>query len=522
MKRIHIISCIILMSLFCGCDNFLDVAPESSIVSNGYWKTIDDIVAYRSGCYDKFRDINNSTYLGEDRGDSFVAGSIGPTSSAWAQELDKDHTLDMTDRYNALYHFNLLYKNATLFEEDNTSLIANIKAEALLMRAHTYFNLIKTFGDVPLILEPFENGITELIGRTEVNKVAEQIVMDINEAIQLFPDDGYDSKNLWSKPAAYALKTDVLLWQKKVLKVSDVSWDDIIGCADQVEASGVGLLDDYAAVFSSSNKNNNELVLTIHFDKDEQHYMYGRNLHSRLSNVAASYNIDKTNASKQTSNSRHVYAPSPEFIEMYAGNEDDIRRKTNVVYALKIIDEISVSVEDWNTGSIEGDSIGLNDDGSVRVVTQFEKLLGGLPVCHKFLGTYFSEEDDVFYEDDIIIYRWADILLLRAEAKAGKGDVDGAVTDLNEVRNRANTGDYSGNMSKQAVEKEILDERWRELFLELKRWHDLFRAHEYGLIDVYQTVPNLNGKTTPLYWPISDDDLRENELLEQTAGYAGI
>lgn len=521
MKKIIILVAATLLT-FVACNDFLDVPPESSIASSSYWKSKDDIQAYQFGCYDKLRDISNSTLLFEDRSDGFIAGSIGPTSDAWSQALDKDHTQDMTGIYNAIYHFNLLLENAEVVSEAYPDFAANTKAEALLMRAYTYFAMVKTFGDVPLITESFKNGTSEIIGRTPVDQVMNQIKSDIDLAIGLFLTDGFINKNIWSKPAAYAFKTDVLIWAKKVLDDGNVSWDDIISAANSVEASGVTLLDDYSSIFSSQNKKNDEVIFSLHFDKDEQHSMYGRTLHSRLANVQESYNIDRTKASKQTSNSRHVYAPSPEFITNYAKNEGDVREDKNVVYALKIINEIAVTDEEWESGTIEGDSIGMNPDGTVRVVTEFETLLGGLPVCHKFLGTYFVEEDDVFYEDDIIVYRWADILLLRAEAKAANNDVGGAIIDLNLVRNRAKIGDYTGATDKASVEREILDERWRELFIELKRWPDLFRAHEYGTIDVYQTVPNLIGKTTPLYWPISDDDLRENDLLEQTPGYEGI
>jgi hypothetical protein len=111
------------------------------------------------------------------------------------------------------------------------------------------------------------------------------------------------------------------------------------------------------------------------------------------------------------------------------------------------------------------------------------------------------------------------MLLLRAEAYAAKNDIPNALDALNEVRNRAKIGDYTGPMDQALVNQAILDERGRELFLEQKRWWDLRRFHADGTIDVYQFVPNLTGKNTPLYWPVDQNVISLNSKIEQTPGY---
>jgi starch-binding outer membrane protein, SusD/RagB family len=69
------------------------------------------------------------------------------------------------------------------------------------------------------------------------------------------------------------------------------------------------------------------------------------------------------------------------------------------------------------------------------------------------------------------------------------------------------------------VEKEILDERFRELYLELKRWPDLVRFHFGGTINIYNEVPNLAGTQLPLFFPIPRAQMDLNPNLEQTEGY---
>jgi hypothetical protein len=117
------------------------------------------------------------------------------------------------------------------------------------------------------------------------------------------------------------------------------------------------------------------------------------------------------------------------------------------------------------------------------------------------------------------MYRLSDIFLLKAEAYAALNNTNDAITYLNKVRVRAGNGNYGGATDKATVEKEILDERGRELFFENKRWYDLIRFHKGGTINVYTYVPNLAGKTTPLFWPLNTTVLANNSKLLQTDGY---
>jgi hypothetical protein len=515
MKNIKIIVLLLIGMSLSSCDKYLDAEVVSEISAASFWKTTDDVEAYRYGCYDRFRDLNNSTFLAEDRGDSFKVGEIGPASDAWSQALDKDHTINLTSYYNALYHFNLLLQQTPLINfGKNTNNRDKIMAEALAMRAHTYLNLLKAFGDIPLILQPYEGSSTELIGRTPKEEVMAQVLADIDEAISLFKSDAIEDKNFWSKPALYALKADALIWKAKVHGGGAIDLQLAVDAINSLEGiTSLNLLDDYASVFSSSNKKNNEIIFSIRFDRDEQSGQYGSRTKSRTDQNSQAWNADLLSTTVDNT-ARHVYAPSDELEAIYQVNPDDTREGVSIIYPLVIVSQIDVSANEFD-GS-QGDQIGVRDNGDIIVVTEWEKLT---PLTDKYRGTFYSDVGNFNYDDDIIIYRNADLLLLRAEANAGLGNIGPATIDLNIVRNRAGIGNYTGPADKISLEKEILDERFRELFLELKRWPDLVRAHFWGTIDIYQTVPTLRGKNTPLYFPISDSDWRENPLLKQTEGY---
>ena len=130
-------------------------------------------------------------------------------------------------------------------------------------------------------------------------------------------------------------------------------------------------------------------------------------------------------------------------------------------------------------------------------------------------------EKDRYYDNDIVVYRLADVHLLKAELLCylDGGNVAQAIGLMNKTRNRAGIGDYTGPTDLPSVQRAILDERFLELCFELKRWPDLMRAHAAGTINIYNEVPNLNGKSTPLYFPITPTMRDYNENLTQTEGY---
>ena len=101
----------------------------------------------------------------------------------------------------------------------------------------------------------------------------------------------------------------------------------------------------------------------------------------------------------------------------------------------------------------------------------------------------------------------------------GGENVQKAIDILNVTRNRAGVSNYMGATDQLSVQKEVLNERGRELCFELKRWPDLMRAHAAGTIDIYNYVPNLVGKSTPLYFPILRKMIDQNPNLTQTQGY---
>lgn len=481
---IKTISLIVIVFFTSSCSKILDVKPVSSITSESYWNSEGDVTGYLTGVYFELRSAVNTTFYMEDRGDTFSPGLESGLSSAWQQNLTSSNAPNWINYYNLVHHCNLVIKYGNIISFSNGTNKNRALAEAHFIRAFTYFWLLRSWGDVPIVLEPTENDDIVLQARAPQTAVMDQILNDVNLAIDLFPESGFVNKSRASKPAAYALKTDALLWKAKVLDGGDEALNEAVSTADLAMA-GTSLDPAYANIFSTATKNGPEVIFSIYFNRDEKDEeggrieQYGRTLKPRDIFVSDATNVNDIAFSR--TGARSAYAPSEKFRALFAGN--DARKGGSFITAT----------------AANGSTIGIFDN--------------------KFRGTLYPG-DDRYWENDIIVYRLAEVILFKAEALAALNRVPEAVTELNKVRNRAKIGDYPGAVTKLAVESEILDERFRELYLELKRWPDLIRFHKAGTINIYNEVPNLGAKgNMPLFFPIPRTQIDLNPNLIQTLGY---
>jgi hypothetical protein len=464
--------------ILAGCKRILDVDTVSSIDSSSYWKAEGDVEGYMTGIYAELRGLMNNTYHFEDRGDVFIAGLEGSVSVAWQQNLTNQNAPNWIDYYNTIYHCNLLLKNTPGIAFVQAAKKNRILAEARTVRAYVYFLLTKSWNNVPIVLEPIESDNYVMPSRQPATEVMTQIIKDLDEAIALFPEEGFVNKNRASKPLAYSIKADALLWK---FKVQAGAAADLQAALDAVEKplAQTTLVDSFANIFSTTNKLNGEIVMALRFMRDEKSDHYGSRMKPRDIFVASAANKDDLAFS--TNGSRSVYSPSPKIEVTFAENVNDKRTKASVIRGL----------------NPNGTTIGVFDN--------------------KFRGTKYP--DDRYYDNDIILYRRGGLLLTKAEILGAMNRPTDAVAELNRVRNRAGIGDYAGATTKDAVEKEILKERSRELYFEFVRWHDLVRFHYGKTIDIYKEVPNLVGKTIPLFFPIPKAQIDINKSLTQTEGY---
>jgi starch-binding outer membrane protein, SusD/RagB family len=471
-----------------SCKKLLEVDPQSSITEQTYFQNEGDFEPYVTGIYTYMRTFANNITYGTERGEELVSALNSRFTVAWSQTLSPSSgALNYNDWYKAIGHCNLLLKKIEGFDfATNPDTKKRILAETYCLRAYFYFHLTRIIGDAPLMLEAVTDVNVPLLERSKATDVVKQVLADIDAAIGQFTSmstyniKNYPTKYRFAYGSAQALKADVKLWSGKVLGGGTADFNDAIAAINEVEASGVTLNTDFKNVTGIRAATNPEVVLAAYYQRDETGANYGLNALPYLAGITGALNLDSLPYVAAVGNGQGAYQISAKSKALFAAYPNDKR----IPYT-------------W--------------------VTERQSTGPKISWITKYPGSKYS--DDRISDNDIIMYRLADIYLLKAEAYAALNNTTDAITYINKVRARTGNGDYTGATDKSTVEKEILDERGREFFFENKRWYDLVRFHKGGTIDVYTYVPNLVGRTTPLFWPLNTTVLANNDKINQTDGY---
>ncbi len=488
-KKIILIAlpaCIMLM--ITGCKKILEVDPQSSITDATYFHSEGDFDPYVTGIYTSMRSFANNITYGTERSEELISASNSRFSVAWSQNITPSSgAINYNAWYSAIGNCNLLLEKIKGFEfASNPDLKKRILAETYSLRGYFYFSLTRIIGDAPLMLQAVVNENVPLLPRSPAVDVMKQINADLDSAILLyksmsnFSPSNYPSKYRFSYGATQALKADAKLWSAKVLAGGAPDFNDAITAINEVEATGVSLNANFKNVTGLRAPGNPEVILSAYFSRDETGGNYGVNALPFLSIIQGALNLDSIPYTFSSANGQGAYQISSLSKSLFTADPNDKR----IPYT-------------WITER-------QNSGPQISWIT-------------KYPGTKYS--DDRVSDNDIIIYRLADVYLMKAEAYAGIDNTDSAIDYTNKVRQRAGIADYSGAIDKQSVEKAILDERGRELYFENKRWYDLVRFYKGGTIDIYTYIPNLIGKRTPIFWPLNSTVLANNTLLVQTDGY---
>ncbi len=471
-----------------SCEKILEVRPQSSITEENYFKSEGDYEPYVTGIYTFIRTFHNNVTYGTERGEELISASNSRFGEAWSQIITPTSgAVNYNEWYRAIGHCNLLLTRIRDFNfTANPDAKPRIMAETYALRGYFYFHLTRIIGDAPLMLQAVVDDNVPLLPRSPAADVVRQINSDLDSSILLFRSIGnndltvFSSKYRFTYGSVQALKADTKLWSAKVLNGGAADLNDAITAIEEVEKTTAALNADFGNVTGLRAASNPEVILAAYYNRDETGNNYVINALPFLAIIQGALNLDSIPYCATASNGQGAYQISEESRALFTAYPEDKR----IPYT-------------WITER-------QSDGPKISWIT-------------KYPGTKYAE--DRVPDNDLIMYRLADIYLMKAEAYAALENIPAAVEYLEKIKDRAGTGTYTGAMDKQSVEREILDERGRELFFENKRWYDLVRFHYGGTLDVYNYIPNLIGKTTPLFWPLNTTVLANNDMLEQTAGY---
>lgn len=473
-----------------SCTKDVTLEPVSSISTASFWKTENDATGALVGMYARLRTpAAASLFLwGEGRSQDLKA-SFGVD---FTNTRLFNNTLDATDSgpdwgslYTVVHDANLILKYVPTIKFASEATKNNILAQAYTMRAFLYFILVRTWGDVPLVIEPTEAYDPDIINkeRTTVADVFVQIKKDIEAAVTMFSDNSFPAgRNMWSKPGANALKGDIYLWTGKKLNGAQADFTIALNALNAIETSDVSLLPDFGRIFDYDNKGNKEVIMACNFKELESGQTFMANLYI-FSGLPTNISPEVKATIGQVGGDNY-WTLHEETRQKF--KNDDLRKNASFL-------EVYTRDPAGN-------------------YTNFLTT-----VQMKFNGTIISGVRSFF--DDVVIYRYADVLLLKAEAKNALGQDPSA--DINKVRARAYGTNYAAhvfvNGSKDANDAAILDERLLELLYEGKRWWDVQRFGK-----VFQLVPFFRDKPGQDYrilFPLSLRVLSLEPKVKQNPGY---
>lgn len=466
MKRIILsISAALLLLATGGCEKYLDVEPAYAQDAESYFNSPQDYEQALIGAYDLLQASFLNLWIGEIASDNSIAGGESFTDTEGLHQIDAmTHNAVNTElrnimRWNyagvARANYIMEFRDKIDFEGKT-----RIIAETRFLRAYYYFQLVKYFGDVPLIVDERLGAeqVTET-DRTPRAQVYDQIERDLNFAADNL-DWSNSVKGRVDKGAALALLGKVYLYQKDFSNAAD-ALDEVI------DNGGYSLLDDFEDIWPVANEGNSEVVFSIQYTGLEGGG-YGC-LVCLEGNAAPGFHGIRQYNGPVYGDGNSYNLPTEELYNAFDAN--DPRRD------LSILDLDAFIAAQPNSSSITYAVGGGGHTGYYN--NKYIKRQGeiGLP------------DDDLTSPLNYKVIRYADVLLMAAEAHAEINNEGIARDYLNEVRERVGMPDITS--SGQQLILDIYEERRFELSGEGHRFFDLVRTGQAAeKIDNFKTGQN--------------------------------
>lgn len=496
IQKIKYSACILIAILWISsCSDWLYLEPADGILTDEFWQSESDLHAGMMGCYASMLGGGSGSYSipqlmflwGEIRADMLTSYSNAPADYTMVAEDDikADNSFcNWGSFYTTINYCNTVLEKApsilaldASFSVDEMNMY---RAEALTIRALMYFYLTRIYRDVPLVLTASSSDLQDYtLEKSSYQDVWNQIEADLKEAERYIPytysTTQREDKGRITAYTVWAIMADFYLWTEQYQKSE--------ACCDKIINSGKywlvnGDLDWFYNLYEMENSS--ESIFELQFDVDIPNPMYSMCITNRN------------------------YKAHPDVMELFWPTDDLL---------------------------VHADSADLRSDkGSYRSSLNF--------MLWKFYGkSRDATRSNSALETDFnwIVYRYADVLLMKAEAVAaqmtGPDEVVAAevLSYIHQIRNRANASymtDEGTPLNRDGLLNFILNERAREFAFEGKRWFDILRfakRDNYRRLDLLKSmyescapsdklvsIQNKMNNTDSHYLPVPERDVENS------------
>ncbi len=446
--------------------------PESFISPVNFYKTEADAIAAINSVYNDLGNLYKTpqmwTVTDYSTDDSKPGPGVNDANILQIANYTHSSTNVLLGRiwsvsYSGINRANTVLDRIPIITNINEKTKDRILGEAKFLRALFYFNLVRLFGDVPLILKSTEQNEGLLVTRTSKEEVYNQIIVDLKDAETALPGT-YTGQDIGraTQDAAKGILAKVYLtrqaWQLSYEKAKEVI---------NSKNKAYGLWDNYIEAFKPENENGKESIFEVQ-------YQSGINLGTQIMRVMLPRNTGLFIG-------WDTWIPDPDILKSYENGDE---RKILTYYIQYTKDGKTVKFSEHITKYIDPVAINGNtlDAGS-----------------------------------NYPILRYADVLLIYAEAA---NELGGKTTEaleyLNKTRKRAKLQNFTIT-DKNLLRDAILNERRFELAFEGQRWFDLVRTGR--LVSTLRTKGNKNIQDFHSLFPIPQRDIDINRNLTQNNGY---
>lgn len=486
MKKINMLLSALLLVCSVSCTDYLE---EENLGNQTADKFFPEAAGYESlvnSVYSGLRSPFDNPNLFVWGTDIFQSGGNGNGFDVYNASLNAQEGL-LRDFWNQLYasikNANAAVERADKVVDMDPLLKETRLGEVKFLRAFYYFHLVRTYGNVPLVLNEFKTADISCSRDPEAT-IYEQILKDLQEAVEVLPLE-QDQYGRVTKGAAQHLLAKVFLTRgyQDFGEANDFQKAAVL--AEEVINSGqYSLLPNFADVFAEGNEVNEEVIFAVQYNEDPISNGDGSSLHTR-------YTFDYRNFpglvwSNEYGTPFSGHIPTNFLYSLFDKAKDARYDATfRTLYIANQDDpENGLSVGDTaiyfpSTPWAESKKSTVNY--VVANAEDYDQYL--YPSIEKFKDTkapYLNSAQGRGYRDQFL-FRLAETYLIAAEAKLMAENLDEGVEYINEVRRRAAEAGNEAEMEISADQLTIdfiLDERARELAGEMHRWYDLKRTEK--------------------------------------------